>query len=140
MDVVIEIDTKTIYDEVYAVTSHTGRAAGNIDAISLSEDEIKIIDSFMKESASELSDAISTYGTISFDSNSININFILPSNWKEDAKPTLTQCLKNYISNSICQRWFAMTNREDVKYYADKVIVNATNITKLLCERKKPVR
>lgn len=140
MDIVIEIDTKTIYDEVYAVTSHTGRAAGNIDAISLSEDEIKIIDSFMKESASELSDVISTYGTISFDSNSINIYFILPSNWKEDAKPTLTQCLKNYISNSICQRWFAMTNREDVKYYADKVIVNATNITKLLCERKKPVR
>lgn len=140
MDIVIEIDTKTIYDEVYAVTSHTGRAAGNIDAISLSEDEIKIIDPFMKESASELSDVISTYGTISFDSNSININFILPSNWKEDAKPTLTQCLKNYISNSICQRWFAMTNREDVKYYADKVIVNATNITKLLCERKKPVR
>lgn len=140
MDIVIEIDTKTIYDEVYAVTSHTGRAAGNIDAISLSEDEIKIIDPFMKESASELSDVISTYGTISFDSNSININFILPSNWKEDAKPTLTQCLKNYISNSICQRWFAMTNREDVKYYADKVVVNATNITKLLCERKKPVR
>lgn len=140
MEVNISIGTNEIYEDVYAITSNTGKAMENIEKVSLTEDEIRIIEPFMKESASELSDVISSYGTLTFDSDSIDVNFSLPSNWKEDAKPTLTQCLKNYISNSICQRWFAMTNKEDVKYYAEKVVVNAANITKLLCERKKPTR
>lgn len=140
MEVNISIGTNEIYEDVYAITSNTGKAMENIEKVSLTEDEIRIIEPFMKESASELSDVISSYGTLTFDSDSIDVNFSLPSNWKEDAKPTLTQCMKNYISNSICQRWFAMTNKEDVKYYAEKVVVNAANITKLLCERKKPTR
>ena len=49
LDIVIDIDTQKVYDEVYAITSHTGKAAGNIDGISLSEDEIRIIEPFMKE-------------------------------------------------------------------------------------------
>lgn len=140
MEVNISIGTNEIYEDVYAITSNTGKAMENIEKVSLTEDEIRIIEPFMKESASELSDVISSYGTLTFDSDSIDVNFSLPSNWKEDAKPTLTQCIKNYISNSICQRWFAMTNKEDVKYYAEKVVVNAASITKLLCERKKPTR
>lgn len=105
MDIVIEIDTKTIYDEVYAVTSHTGRAAGNIDAISLSEDEIKIIDPFMKESVYDLSDVISSYGNLSIIGDTILISFSLPPNWK-DNKNALIQCVRNYILNSICKNGF----------------------------------
>lgn len=140
MDVNITIEEERIYKDVYAITAHTGKAAEDMDKISMSEDESSVIDPFLKESAAELSDVISTYGTIEYGDGSISINFSLPSNWKESVKPTLEQCLVNYLSNSICQRWFAMTNKEDVKYYSDKVVVNATNIIKLLCERTKPKR
>jgi hypothetical protein len=139
MDIVIEIDTKTIYDEVYAVTSHTGRAAGNIDAISLSEDEIKIIDPFMKESVYDLSDVISSYGNLSIIGDTILISFSLPPNWK-DNKNALIQCIRNYISNSICKKWFSMTNKDDVIYYSERVILNSNNIKKILCERIRPKR
>jgi len=140
MEVIISICTKEIYKDVYAITSHTGKAIEDIDKVSLSEDDIRIIEPFMKESASELSDVISSYGTLSFDSDTIRVDLSLPSNWKEDVKPTLTQCIKNYISNSICQRWFAITRNDYVKYYADKVVVNSNNIIKLLCERNRPER
>lgn len=140
MDVNITIGEERIYKDVYAITAHTGKASEDMDKISVSEDESSVIEPFLKESAAELSDVISTYGTIEYGDGNISINFSLPSNWKESAKPTLEQCLANYLSNSICQRWFAMTNKEDVKYYSDKVVVNATNIIKLLCERTKPKR
>lgn len=140
MNVIISIQEERIYNDVYAITAHTGKASDNMDKISASEDEAGIIELFLRESASELSDVISTYGTIEYGDGVLNINFDLPSNWKDTAKPTLEQCLVNYLSNSICQRWFAMTNEEDVKYYSDKVVVNATNIIKLLCERIKPKR
>lgn len=140
MNVIISIQEERIYNDVYAITAHTGKASDNMDKISASEDEAGIIEPFLRESASELSDVISTYGTIEYGDGVLNINFDLPSNWKDTAKPTLEQCLVNYLSNSICQRWFAMTNKEDVKYYSDKVVVNATNIIKLLCERIKPKR
>lgn len=140
MNVIISIQEERIYNDVYAITAHTGKASDNMDKISASEDEAGIIESFLRESASELSDVISTYGTIEYGDGVLNINFDLPSNWKDTAKPTLEQCLVNYLSNSICQRWFAMTNKEDVKYYSDKVVVNAKNIIKLLCERIKPKR
>lgn len=140
MEVKIAISTAEIYEDVYAVTAHTGKAMENIDRVSLSEDEMLIIEPFMKESASELSDVISSYGTLEFGTDSIDVSLSLPPNWKEEAKPTLTQCMKNYISNSICQRWFGITNKEDVKYYADKVAVNSNNIIKLLCERIRPKR
>lgn len=140
MNVIISIQEERIYNDVYAITAHTGKASDNMDKISASEDEAGIIELFLRESASELSDVISTYGTIEYGDGVLNINFDLPSNWKDMAKPTLEQCLVNYLSNSICQRWFAMTNKEDVKYYSDKVVVNATNIIKLLCERIKPKR
>lgn len=139
MDIVIEIDTKTIYDEVYAVTSHTGRAAGNIDAISLSEDEIKIIDPFMKESVYDLSDVISSYGNLSIIGDTILISFSLPPNWK-DNKNALIQCVRNYILNSICKKWFSITNKDDVIYYSERVILNYNNIKKILCERIRPKR
>lgn len=140
MNVIISIQEERIYNDVYAITAHTGKASDNMDKISASEDEAGTIELFLRESASELSDVISTYGTIEYGDGVLNINFDLPSNWKDTAKPTLEQCLVNYLSNSICQRWFAMTNKEDVKYYSDKVVVNATNIIKLLCERIKPKR
>lgn len=140
MNVIISIQEERIYNDVYAITAHTGKASDNMDKISASEDEAGIIELFLRESASELSDVISTYGTIEYGDGVLNINFDLPSNWKDTAKPTLEQCLVNYLSNSICQRWLAMTNKEDVKYYSDKVVVNATNIIKLLCERIKPKR
>lgn len=140
MNVIISIQEERIYNDVYAITAHTGKASDNMDKISASEDEAGIIELFLRESASELSDVISTYGTIEYGDGVLNINFDLPSNWKDTAKPTLEQCLVNYLSSSICQRWFAMTNKEDVKYYSDKVVVNATNIIKLLCERIKPKR
>lgn len=140
MNVIISIQEERIYNDVYAITAHTGKASDNMDKISASEDEAGIIELFLRESASELNDVISTYGTIEYGDGVLNINFDLPSNWKDTAKPTLEQCLVNYLSNSICQRWFAMTNKEDVKYYSDKVVVNATNIIKLLCERIKPKR
>lgn len=140
MDVNITIGEERIYKDVYAITAHTGKASEDMDKISVSEDESSVIEPFLKESAAELSDVISTYGTISYGEGVINIDFILPANWKDSVKPTLEQCLGNYLTNSICQRWFAMTNKDDVKYYADKVVVNATNIIKLLCERIKPKR
>lgn len=140
MDVNIIIGEERIYKDVYAITAHTGKASEDMDKISVSEDESSVIEPFLKESAAELSDVISTYGTIEYGDGNISINFSLPSNWKDSVKPTLEQCLGNYLTNSICQRWFAMTNKDDVKYYADKVVVNATNIIKLLCERIKPKR
>lgn len=140
MEVNVTIQESKIYEDVYAITANTGKALDNIDKLSLTEDEMKIVQPLMKESAAELSDVISSYATLSFGEGEISIDFDLPVNWKDAALTTLTQCLTNYISNSICQRWFAMTNRDDVKYYADKVVVNATNIKKLLCERKKPQR
>lgn len=140
LNIVIDIDTQKVYDEVYAITSHTGKAAGNIDGISLSEDEIRIIEPFMKESTGELGDILSYYGTLSVNSDKISVSLSMPSNWKESLKDSLSQCISNYISNSICQRWFSISDKEDVKYYADKVLVNEKNINKILSEREKPQR
>lgn len=140
MEINITIQESKVYSEVYAITAHTGKALDMMDKVSATEDESKVLEPFLNESTAELSDVIASFGSISYGQGSIDISFDLPSNWKESVKPTLEQCLVNYLTNSVCQRWFAMTNRDDVKYYADKVVVNATNIIKLLCERKRPER
>lgn len=141
MDVSITINTEDVLNDVYIVSGHTGKALENIDKVSATEDESNLLEPFFVEAASELSDVISSYGTLSYGSDSsLTITFQLPANWKQTAKPSLEKALHNYLVNSVCQRWFAVTNREDVKYYADKVVVNATNIVKLLCERIRPTR
>lgn len=140
MEIQVTIQESDIYSVVYAITAHTGKALESMDKISATEDESSVLQPFLNESTAELSDVIASFGTISYGDGTIDLSFSLPSNWKESVKPTLQQCLTNYLTNSVCQRWFAMTNRDDVKYYADKVVVNAANITKLLCERKRPER
>lgn len=140
MEISITIQEEKVYSEVYAITAHTGKALEKMDKVSATEDESSVLTPFLNESTAELSDVIASFGTISYGAGTIDLSFSLPSNWKESVKPTLEQCLINYLTNSVCQRWFAMTNRDDVKYYADKVVVNAANIIKLLCERKRPER
>lgn len=105
MDINITIEVRNIYEDVYAITSQTGKAVDNIDKISLSEDEIRIIDPLMKESVYDLSDVISSYGNLSIIGDTILISFSLPPNWK-DNKNALIQCIRNYISNSICKNGF----------------------------------
>lgn len=139
MDINITIEVRNIYEDVYAITSQTGKAVDNIDKISLSEDEIRIIDPLMKESVYDLSDVISSYGNLSIIGDTILISFSLPPNWK-DNKNALIQCIRNYISNSICKKWFSMTNKDDVIYYSERVILNSNNIKKILCERIRPKR
>ena len=140
MNVNISIQEGSIYDEVYAITAHTGKALERMDKVSATEDESSVLRPFLNESTAELSGVIASFGTISYGTGTIDLSFSLPSNWNDRVKPTLEQCLMNYLTNSVCQRWFAMTNRDDVKYYAEKVVVNAANIIKLLCERKRPER
>lgn len=140
MEVNISIGTNEIYDDVYAITSNTGKAMEDIDKASLSEDDMSIIGPFFNESASELGGIISNYGTVSFDSDSISVSLLLPSNWDEGVKDSLAQCIKNYISNSICQRWFYISKKDDSEYYSEKVTVNAKNMESLLNRHKKPER
>lgn len=140
MDVSVEIKNNDVLQNVYIVSGHTGKAMESMDKVSATEDETNVLEPFLVEAASELGDIVSSYGTLSYDADAITVNFVLPANWKSAAKPALEKALHNYLANSVCQRWFAMTNKEDVKYYVDKVAVNATNIIKLLCERTRPTR
>lgn len=56
MEVNVTIQESKIYEDVYAITANTGKALDNIDKLSLTEDEMKIVQPLMKESAAELSD------------------------------------------------------------------------------------
>ena len=140
MDIIFSINKEFLYPEIYKVTGITGKTLGDIDKVSATEDEIRIVDRFFLEAGADLSGIISNHGSVSQSDTEYTITFSLPPNWKESVKDSLENNVQTYLINNICMKWFAVTNKEDVKYYADKLVTNATNIVRLLCERKKPER
>lgn len=139
MDVTVTIKADDIYNKVYAVTGHTGKVLEKIDTMSATEDESNVLEPLLSESVAELSDVVSSYGSVE-NVGDVTVNFVLPSNWKDSAKNSLTKAIESFLVNGVCSKWFAITNREDVKYYADKQTVSGSNIIKLLCERTRPNR
>lgn len=122
--------------EVYKITGYTGAKSGDVDKISSSEDDSDILDNYFDEATGAISDIISSYGAI----NRTDISLTLPSNWKETVKPSLETNLESYIVNYICLKWFNLAKKEDVSYYNEVLKTISSNIVKLICERKRPVR
>ena len=140
MDIIISVNKESLYPEVYKVTGITGKTLRDIDKVSATEDEIKVVDRFFLEAGADLSGIVSNYGSVSQTDTGYTITFSLPPNWKEAVKDSLENNIQTYLINNICMKWFAVTNKEDIKYYTDKLMTNATNIVRLLSERKKPKR
>ena len=140
MEVTTNITQTDIYEDVYVITGQTAKALKEMDLVSATEDEDNVLSPFFKEAAAELSEIISSYGSLTVRGNDILITFQLPSNWKESVKNSLDAAIHNFITNSVCAKWFAMTNRPDMQYYQGKIASNTTNIIKLLCEKSKPTR
>ena len=136
----ISVNKESLYPEVYKVTGITGKTLRDIDKVSATEDEIKVVDRFFLEAGADLSGIVSNYGSVSQTDTGYTITFSLPPNWKEAVKDSLENNIQTYLINNICMKWFAVTNKEDIKYYTDKLMTNATNIVRLLSERKKPKR
>lgn len=140
MEISIAILNQKVYDDVYIVTGQTGKGLGNVDGVSATEDEDIVLEPFLAEATAELAEVVSTYGTIAYGDGQTNLTFSLPSNWKVSVQPALEKALHNYLVNSVCVRWFATTNRDDMQFYIHKIESNTTNIIKLLCEKTKPKR
>ena len=140
MDISISINEDSVYNDVYVVTGHTAKALDQMDKVSATEDESNVLSPFLLEASSELSEVISAYGSLSYSGEAISVDLSLPSNWKQNAKSALEKAMHNFLVNGVCAKWFAISNREDVKFYMDKQSVNASNIIKLLCERTRPTR
>ena len=124
MDISISINEDSVYNDVYVVTGHTAKALDQMDKVSATEDESNVLSPFLLEASGE----------------AISVDLSLPSNWKQNAKSALEKAMHNFLVNGVCAKWFAISNREDVKFYMDKQSVNASNIIKLLCERTRPTR
>lgn len=140
MKVTINIQKEKVFQDVYSITGHEAKTQGEMDKVSATEDEGSVLEPFLSEATAALGDVVSPYGTISTTETTCDIAFEFPANWKQTAQPALESALANYLVNSICAKWFAITSKEDSAYYQNKLNINSANIRKLLCERTRPTR
>ena len=136
----ITIPKDNVMSEVYKITGYTGSKAGDIDKISSTKDESKILNSYLKEAIGSISDIISAYGVIKETDSECIIDLIMPANWKVAVKDSLITNLSNYLTNFVCLKWFNLTHKEDVEYYNNILKTISANIIKLFCERIRPIR
>lgn len=136
MEVNIIIDKSSILTEVYKITGYTGKKAKKFDDISSTSDEEDILDSYFTEGITAISDIISRYGYLS--DNSIKLT--MPANYNINVNTALTNAMKQYVIDYICMQWFNMSNKDDVKYYAELLVGLTLQIRKYLMERTKPIR
>jgi hypothetical protein len=141
MDTTISLKKADIMPEVYRITGYTGVKSKDIDAVSSSEDDADILNSYFGEAVSSISDIVSRYGYLSADTDvGSTFCFSLPANWKQSVKTALEKSLKQYVSNYICMQWFNLAKKEEVSYYVSICNEQAVAIRKYLLERERPRR
>jgi hypothetical protein len=122
---------------VYKVTGYTGKKGGDIDKIGSTADDDNVLSDFMEEAISEVSAIASNYVS-SASTSSITVE--MPPLWDTRTSGALDKAVQNYIANYICSRWFQLSNKEEVKYYAALCDNNEVVIRRCLVARKKPTR
>lgn len=131
------IDISGVLTMVYKVTGYTGKKVGDIDKISSTADDDKVLTDFRDEAVSEVAAIASSYiSTMSSD----NIVLCMPSLWDEKTGDALDKAVQNYIANYTCSRWFQLSQKDDVKYYAGLCDNNEIVIRRCLTARKRPGR
>lgn len=136
----IIIDKTIVYAEVEDITGYTGKNSGDVDKISATEDELNILDRYWDDAISNAFNIIRRYSTMTDDTSKVTYALTLPPNFNSGAEVPLNKNMRQYIVNFICAKWFNLVKPEEVKTYDALCINIASNISKLIMERTKPVR
>lgn len=140
-NIALSISRANIMPEVYKITGYTGTKEGDIDKISSTEDDLKIIESYFMEAMNAIGDLMSRYDyTVSDTGIQYTFTMSLPDNWKNDMSGPLTKALGLYATNFICRQWFNLSKKAEVEYYTSMCAALETSIKKYLSERKRPTR
>lgn len=135
MNVNITLTKNDILDQVYRITGYTGKKGGDLDKLASTEDDSILLGSYYDEATCSLADVVSLYGSVS----DTAVTLAMPVNWKSGVQTSLGSAIKNYIINYMCMKWFALSKKDEVQYYANMADKMEANIKKLLTEREKPV-
>ena len=135
---IVVINMQNVFDEVSLITSRTGQQSHSIDGVSATDDENNIIRSFWGDSLSELYDVVRRFASFSETANDASYSFALPSNWNEAALPALEKCMSQFCVNFICTKWFNVSKKDEVAFYAGICDGLGEKMKRLLTERKKP--
>lgn len=132
----ISINQSNIKDSVYVITGHSGRANGDMDKISLTEDEQNIIDKYIDMAVNDIAGIAWMKASVS----GSTISFDLPSNWDDSYKETLSNAVNAYITNAVLYRWASIAEKDKVPFYKSELESAGMIIKNVLNKRVKPSR
>lgn len=142
--VMVEIAKTTAY-----IGAKTPDASGNnsYDRVFTTNDDEVMLDRFFREAKSVVSDILKRYLTSYTDQgndNNMNPNeqfslvLSVTDRFDQSLIPAINGLIFSFFVNHITYKWFAITNRADMQYYATESIANLKDIQTKLFFKSKP--
>lgn len=153
---ILKVNKGILYRDVEKITSYTGAKAqeagveGAYDRIRTTDSNSEVLERFWHDTCSEVTGRLSHYvrrdggyqppshGTDPSDCYEIGLS--LPDNFNRPLDGSLEAALHGYFVDSLCARWFAMTDKEDAAVYAASAGEKMGDILRKLHSRVRPVR
>lgn len=151
----ITIQKSAVMAEVAKTTAYIGAktpdAAGSnsYDRVFTTNDDEVMLDRFFREAKSVVSDILKRYLTSYTDQgndNNMNPNeqfslvLSVTDRFDQSLIPAINGLIFSFFVNHITYKWFAITNRSDMEYYATEATANIKDIQTKLFFKRKPTQ
>ena len=137
MKILLTISKTNILSSIKSITGYTGKnTEGKIDNVSITDDEVTIIDDLIQKAISSIVGSLFLYSAVLSDTG---ISLTLPANYDSNATASAISLLENAIINYASSSWFYIARLDkDAETYLNKAGSTLAELQDVLCSRNKP--
>lgn len=142
----INISKSEVFEEVAKTTAYIGAkkvegSGAAYDRIFTTSEDKEMLERFWQETSDVVTNELSTFlSGVPSTSTSYDVDLVMSDRFDTSLSNSLNSSIYSYFVNSILSKWCDITDKENVKEYADKAGVLLVNINDMLFFKKKPTR
>ena len=142
----INISKSNVFEEVAKTTAYIGAkkvegSGAAYDRIFTTNEDKEMLERFWQETADVVTYAMRTFlNGVPSTSTSYDVSLVMSDRFDDSLSNSLNSSVYSYFVNSILSKWCDITDKENVKEYADKAAALLININDMLFFKKKPTR
>ena len=151
MEININVNKISVYDEVAKTTSYIGAKMGQEGAyqrIFTTDEDRTMLERFWVETAATATEMLKEYAVMvnqnesgAYDlENDYDVTLEMPSNYDNTQTSGINNSMYNYFVASILTKWFKIVNKEEAEAYAIDATAMLNDVKSKLYNRTRPKR
>ncbi len=143
--VTITINKSNVFEEVAKTTAYIGAkkiegAGAAYDRIFTTDSDKEMIGRFWSESADVATNLLRRFITSVEAGDSYQITLSMPSRYDTNLTTSISSAMFSFFVNSIVAKWCEITDKDNVKDYADNASALLLDVKEKIFHKKKPTR